>query len=53
MSPAQREWKDATRATRIAAAVAILGILIVSIGSNLIRNKVEARSHANSADSGR
>lgn len=53
MSPAQREWKDATRSTRIAAAVAILGILVLSIGGKVIHDRLEARSHANTAQSGR
>lgn len=53
MSPVERELKAATRPARVAAMVAILGILILSLGGKLIHDVMEARDEVMSADARR
>lgn len=53
MRPVERELKEATRPVRVAAMVAILGILILSLGGKVIHDVMEARNDAVATDARR
>lgn len=53
MSSAKHETKQAIKPARIAAFVAILGILIIGIGTKVLHHLLETRSHANATDNRR